>query len=287
MSNEVMARNENILALPKTEVLSILRTSLYPGASDDSINMVLSYCKAAGLDVMQKPVHIVPMYDSKSGGMRDVIMPGVGLYRTQAARTGEYAGVSEPQFGPMIDTVFASEQDGKRVKPEMSISYPEWCKVTVRRLLANGMLAEFTATEYWLENFATAGKWSKQPNNMWSKRPRGQIAKCAEAQALRKAFPELGAQPTADEMEGKSIDTANDITPTISRSEEAEAKAKKPYPQASFDKMFPKWEKYIEDPNPNNTVDSIVKAVATKGVFTANQLEMLNAVGKIITGEVA
>ena len=29
---------------------------------------------------------------------------------------------------------------------------------------------------------------------------------CAEAQALRKAFPELGAQPTAEEMEGKIID---------------------------------------------------------------------------------
>ena len=42
---------------------------------------------------------------------------------------------------------------------------------------------------------------------MWAKRSRGQIAKCTEAQALRKAFPEIGAQPTADEMEGKTLDT--------------------------------------------------------------------------------
>ena len=40
---------------------------------------------------------------------------------------------------------------------------------------------------------------------MWTKRPRGQIAKCAAAQALRVAFPEIASAPTAEEMEGKTI----------------------------------------------------------------------------------
>jgi len=179
-------------------IRTALKTSLYPGASDASVDLVLSYCKAAGLDPMKKPVHIVPMYDSKAREMRDVVMPGIGLYRTDAARTGEFAGMSKPVFGPMV-----TERLGSR-----DVTFPEWCEVTVYRQLRGGHIAEYTAVEYWIENYAIKGgrDQDQSPNAMWSKRPRGQLAKCAEAQALRKAFPEaVGSQPTAEEMEGKEI----------------------------------------------------------------------------------
>jgi hypothetical protein len=45
------------------------------------------------------------------------------------------------------------------------------------------------------------------PNEMWAKRPFGQLDKCVEAAALRKAFPEeLGNTYTVDEMEGRTIE---------------------------------------------------------------------------------
>jgi phage recombination protein Bet len=187
----------NVAVIPRSddELLPVLRSSLYPGAADDSIRLVLGYCKAAGLDPMAKPVHIVPMYDKKSGGMRDVVMPGIDLYRVKAARTGQYAGCSEPEFGPDVTQTLGGAE----------VTFPAWCKVTVRRKLGD-TVAEFTAVERWIENYATKRNDSAQPNAMWSKRPYGQLAKCAEAQALRKGFPEIGSGPTAEEMAGKSID---------------------------------------------------------------------------------
>ena len=192
------ARQAALAAISERETIDILRSSLYPGASVESVKLVLGYCKAAGLDPLMKPVHIVPMWDRNAGGMRDVVMPGIGLYRTQAARSGEYAGITEPEFGPDV-----TERVG-----DAEVTYPQWCRVTVKRKLAGGMIADFTAREFWRENYAVKGGKDKSiaPNAMWAKRPYGQLAKCAQAQALRMAFPEIGSSPTADEMEGKSID---------------------------------------------------------------------------------
>ena len=195
--NALTRHEGGALTLSEPDLLNVLASSLYPGAALDSIKLVIGYCRAAGLDPMQKPVHIVPLWDSKAGRMRDVVMPGINLYRTQAARSGQYAGMSEPEFGPDVNECIGG----------VAITYPQWCRITVKRALAGGGVAEFTAREYWLENYAVKGgkERSSAPNAMWQKRPRGQLAKCASAQALRIAFPEIASQATAEEMEGKAL----------------------------------------------------------------------------------
>lgn len=203
MSASNVAKIEShALALDERQLIDVLRNSLYPGAKEESVRLVLDYCRAAKLDPLQKPVHIVPMSvstgrkDSKGWDikeMRDVIMPGVGLYRTQASRTGAYAGISDPEYG----------EDVTATMDNVDVTYPRWCRITVDKIVG-GLVCRFSAKELWLENYATKSNSSTAPNATWRRRPYGQIAKCAEAQALRKAFPDnVGSAPTAEEMEGK------------------------------------------------------------------------------------
>ena len=258
----------NVATIPRTgkalspsehqdAVWSALKSSIYPGASDNSIALVLDYCTAAGLDPMQKPVHIVPMWDSNARGMRDVVMPGIGLYRVQASRSGQFAGMSEPEFGPMVTERLGNEE----------VTFPEWCKVTAYRQLANGHIAEFTAVEYWVENYAIKGGKDKDqsPNAMWSKRKRGQIAKCAQAQALRMAFPEIGSQPTAEEMEGKAI--IDGEATVVQQPARAELPA---YPAEQFAANLPAWRDMIA--SGKQTVDRLIAMLQSKAMFTAEQI---------------
>lgn len=190
--------------------VSALRSSIYPGAKDESILLAVDYCRARDLDVMLKPVHLVPMSvkDAKTGKYNfiDVPMPGIGLYRIQADRSGNYAGADEPIYGEDVTETFNDKNNNK-----VEITYPKWCKYTVRKIV-DGIERCYSSKEFWKENYATESKTSLTPNSMWKKRPYAQLAKCSEAQALRKAWPEIGSAPTADEMEGKEL-YEKDITP--------------------------------------------------------------------------
>lgn len=272
MTGNITRIADNQLALQeRAQLIKVLESSLYPGASSDSIEMVLGYCQAAGLDPLQKPVHIVPMWDSKAGRMRDVVMPGVNLYRIQASRSGECGGVTEPEFGPDVTEVIGGQE----------ITFPQWCRVTVRRVLPSGAIVDYTAKELWKENYAAKGGKDKSiaPNAMWTKRPYGQLAKCAEAQAFRKAFPELAGAYTAEEMDGKDLE--RDITPPRDSAQAGKMPARHElpaYPKADFDANLNAWRAAITAGR--KTADEVIALVSTKGVLNEDQK-------KAIRGETA
>lgn len=248
------------------DLVQVLESSFYPGASPESIGLVLGYCRAAGLDPMQRPVHIVPMWDSKRERYRDVVMPGIGLYRTGAARTGEYAGIGDPEFGPDV-----SERIGN-----VDITYPQWCRVTVKRALKSGAVVEFSAREFWKENYAAKGGKQKDisPNAMWSRRPYGMLAKCAEAQALRKAFPELGSAPTAEEMIGQAVELEAETQP-IAQAEPLALPQLPTYSAEAFAGNLAKWRDLVEAGR--KSAGDILAAISSKYDLNAEQRQAIAA----------
>lgn len=176
--------------------------AVYPAAkSVDSVVLALSYCKARKLDPFKRPVHIVPVWDSDKRGFVDTVWPGISEIRTTAVRTGCYAGCDPAAFGEMKERTFRGEVGKDKEKREITLKFPEWAQVTVHRMIQGQRVPIAGPRVYWEETYATIGR-TELPNAMWEKRTRGQLEKCAEAAALRRAFPEeLGSDYIADEAE--------------------------------------------------------------------------------------
>ena len=202
--------------------------AVFPAAKTaDGIMLALAYCKRRNLDPFKRPVHIVPIWDASRKRMVETVWPGINELRTTAFRTGKYAGCDPAEFGP--DAVLeytlpvkggnddgghpnappSDDQKPKAAPQKRTLTYPTWCQITVYRLVEGQRIAFPGPRVYWLESYATAGRNTDAPNEMWGDRVRGQLEKVAEAAALRKAFPE--------ELAGEySIDEAPrmvDITP--------------------------------------------------------------------------
>lgn len=195
----------------------VLADAVWPSAkSTDAIVMALAYCKRRKLDPFKKPVHIVPVWDSKAnngeGGYVETVWPSISEMRTTAFRTKQYVGCEETEFGPMINRTFTgkTKERGQWVEKSVEVIFPEWARVTVVRRQSDTDRKFVGPKVYWLETYARMGN-SDLPNAMWQKRPNGQIEKTAEAGALRKAFPEeIGSEYAAEEMEGQRIIHADD-----------------------------------------------------------------------------
>jgi len=257
--NDIVKHEAHDIAPPveRAELIRVLQSSLYPGAKPESIELVLAYCRANRLDVMLKPVHIVPTSVKKPDGSwqtTDVLMPGIADYRIKAARSGEYGGKSEPEFGPDITQTLGG----------VTVTFPEWCRVTVRRIV-QGHARDFTAKERWLENYATAKRDSDAPNRMWLKRAYGQLAKCCEAQVLRMAFPEFSAGYTAEEMEGRdtfdgpTLDVAREQTPRLAVAAAATPRAPRVVAATAYDTA---WLAPLDEPNPHIWLGNLERVLA-------------------------
>lgn len=139
--------------------------------------LFLQVAKGTGLDPFRKQIHAVHRYDKKLGREVMSIQVGIDGYRAIAERTGTYAGNDDPVF-----------EEGQ--------GHPTRATVTVWRIVG-GQRVPFSATARWTEYAPEKGPGTF----MWRRMPHLMLGKCAEALALRKAFPgALSGLYTDEEM---------------------------------------------------------------------------------------
>ncbi len=189
--------------------VDLVKRTVARGATDDELALYLHDCQRRGVHPLDRMLHFCIREERATGERRYSPMTSIDLFRSQAADTSEHAGTD--------DAVYVTESDTK---------YPQSATVTVYRL-KGGLRCPFTATARWFE-YKPASK-----DFMWQKMPYTMLAKCAEALALRKAFPkELGGLYTHDEMAqaGPPMDAEMSVEAN-SLSPEAQEAARIAHPQ--------------------------------------------------------
>lgn len=159
-----------------TEQIDLLKRTICVGATDDEFALFRAQCRRTGLDPFARQIHAVKRFDKKQGREVMSIQIGIDGFRLIADRTGLYDGQGEPLWcGP----------DGVWRDVWIGATYPTAAKVTVYR---TGVSRPFVGIAHW-DEYAQVYK-DGNPMPMWAQMPAGQLAKCAESLALRKAFPQ-------------------------------------------------------------------------------------------------
>ena len=208
MAKEVM-KYENITP----DQVDLIKSQIAVGATDDELKLFLHVADKSGLDPLSKQIYFI----KRSGKM--TIQTAIDGFRSIADRTGQYIGSSDPIF----------EDNGK---------IPAKATVTVNKVVG-GVVGNFTATARWDEYYP-----GKSQGFMWDKMPHTMLGKCAEALALRKAFPaQLSGLYTGDEMAQAGKDgipnQGRNITPKGGSKQLEESLKEEPSVEAIADAIKP------------------------------------------------
>lgn len=173
-----MVVSENAFSALDQEKKELIRTTLCQGATDVELQLFFHVCEKSGLDPLLKQVYFV-----KRAG-KGTIQTGIDGLRIIAERTGKYA--------PGQETVYTYDAS-KKVASATAYVKKQTVDGTWHTVSATAFVEEYKPT---------------YSNDFWKTKPHIMIAKCAEALALRKAFPaQMAGVYVAEEMQ-KGVEEA-------------------------------------------------------------------------------
>lgn len=160
--------------------------------SPEELKMYAWQSQRLGLDMFNKEIYLIGRYSSDL--KRTIYTPQISIdgMRLIAERTGKYLGSA---------VEFDTYGENKKLK----------CVVTVKKLIGEN-IGEFQGVAY-IDEF-------NQSTPTWKRMPRTMLAKCAESQALRKAFPDKFSGIYTIEEYGAEVNTKEETRKTITSAEQ-------------------------------------------------------------------
>ncbi len=167
------------------EHMRIVREAYAPGASETEFAVLWAGAKARGLDPVRKQIHFVCRFDKQKN--RDVWSSQVSIdgFRSIAENTGKYDGQDEAEH--------EYDNDGRLILSRV-------------RIYRKDIGRPIVGVARWNEYVQTAK--GGEPSHMWQKMEHTMLDKCAEANGLRKAFPEPLAGLYVNEEMGQADNAA-------------------------------------------------------------------------------
>lgn len=201
---QAAANNSLVSSVWNQEQVELIAGTLARDAnlSAGELALFAQVAQRTGLDPFRKQIYAV-RYEQNAPVTFQV---GIDGFRVIAKRSGKLEGLSTPQW---------CGEDGEWRDVWLSQDPPSAARVAVHHrdyvepVFGIALYSEYHATRYDKE------LRQRVPNKQWATRPAHMLAKCAEALAIRRAFPDdVGGLYTDDELEHQSAsaESADTIT---------------------------------------------------------------------------
>lgn len=162
--------------------LAMLRTNICPKLDDLEFEVFLEVCKITRLNPFIKQIYAVKRRDENDpSGFRVTHQTGIDGLRLIAHRTGTYAGVELPEYSDRLVSVSDSSP----------LKLPEFVDVTIFKAMyptAPKDEDRAISTRLYVRDIIPLRK-DGTTIGLWHKMGRHLLAKCGEAQDLRKGWP--------------------------------------------------------------------------------------------------